>query len=411
MAGEIDLARSTSEWTGEIKPFQLDGSDGHIFISGLRFVQSSERIFEPFVLGTGTLTMDEIRFELPDATSMHMKGLEATVETEDIEGQLSMGIEYQLKALRVVNPAEDIDVNLSGVLGYKISGLDIKAMQETMRHYQNFILEPTNEQVAKNFGGSVLTMLTSDLSHTPKFAIDPLHVTFGDNSLKGHIEASIETSEETLNYFLDMNLKELRLAEPFEGYQHYTGTLGFKINKLDLAAVQEFWQMMIALGLKPNDPTLEAQALESMTQIPVKLAQHRPSMAIDPLLITFGEDRIEGKVEINLDDLDAAMSAADPSLFLQGFVGQGGLTLPVPLAVKLMAANTKLTLEEMRRLNQLDVEKEQIPELATTVAMQNLQQAQEAGWLKVEGEVLTSNALLNAGKLIVNGRELPVGQP
>jgi uncharacterized protein YdgA (DUF945 family) len=408
MSGKLDLENSTSEWHGMIKPFQLDTDEGRLRLDGLHFAQSARQIFQPIGLGNGTFSIGAARFEFPDGqSSLHMKNFEAKLVAEELEGILSYYYELKLEELRHEDPSKG-HKDYNGVVGFKLTGLDWQSTTDVMRQYQSILQEPNNDSRLEQYEQSLLAFLTDSAKHRPGFIIDPLHITVGQDSIKGKIEASLDTSQDTISYCLGLEIEALIPSKPFLGYQDYNGLLGLKLTGLDKQAMKDVLGQYRKLIAEPENELLLEKFRQSLLTFLTNSAKHRPSVVIEPIRITFGEDTIESMIKMNLNSFDVDAITEAPSSLLSSLEGEATLTASSLLAIKLAAANTEHELEQMVSAGLIKIDEASIPEVAKNMAFANFRQAQGEGWIKLEGNALVATGLLKEGKLILNGQELPL---
>jgi uncharacterized protein YdgA (DUF945 family) len=407
--GTWNLADSTSELEGKIAPFHLEANDGRLLINSIYFKSSSRRLFQPIALGDTTIRVDEMRFAWPDGQSIHMQGLEGRQVVKEVEGVLRVFYEYKLDALRQTDPRGN-HTDYSGTVGFTITGLDDQTAQETMARYVKMLHEPHNAQLADSFQQSLLTFLTYSAQHKPHFAIEPLQITFGKQSLNGKIEASLDASQDVLSYFFVLDLAGLSPSQPIMGFQDCHGVLHLTFTGLDRQATQDVMRQFLKVLTAPENELLLAQFEQSFSAFLTTSVQHHPSVVMEPLRISFGEESIVGRVKVSLEDSDA-QALYDAASFLSSLEGEAHLTAPRSLAIKLLAAKIEQQLAQMKEAGLLEMDAAETAAVAKNRASETLQQIQAGGWLTVDGNALTTTALLKGGKLLINGQELPLPLP
>ena len=159
-----------------------------------------------------------------------------------------------------------------------------------------------------------------------------------------------------------------------------SGSLRLALRNLDGAAVLELQQWQQKLAGKPDDP----QAMDELPKLMKALLLGKPECALDTQA-KLSEGTWQGKLVLNFQDFDLMNSMQNP-MGLLAALEKGSADVTVSKAL-------------------LETE---LNKMSEGQAAQQLEGVMAAGFVRLEGDQYKSTARFEGGKLLVNGKEIPL---
>ena len=159
-----------------------------------------------------------------------------------------------------------------------------------------------------------------------------------------------------------------------------SGSLRLALRNLDGAAVLQLQQWQQKLAGKPDDP----QAMDELPKLMKALLLGKPEFALDTQA-KLSEGTWQGKLVLNFQDFDLMNSMQNP-MGLLAALEKGSADVTVSKAL-------------------LETE---LNKMSEGQAAQQLEGVMAAGFLRLEGDQYKSTARFEGGKLLVNGKEIPL---
>jgi uncharacterized protein YdgA (DUF945 family) len=359
------LDSDSSEWTGQLAEWYGD-QEPVVAISKIAFDGASDtQITMP------PLTLNDVE----DLQKLHFSGLQGrfqvAAQSAAVQGQLSIG-----------------------------------ALEATGKSAEN----PVGQVQLKDF------TMTADQS---KGAFGLL---YGESSFTiGELRVQDETTGEPFvmtNFSMTANLSQqnpqqvagevlLKTDQITVDQQSGTGRLRLALRYLDGATVEQLQQWQQKMSSNPDDP----QALGELLNLVKALLRGKPELALDTeAKLSQGDWR--GQLTLNFQDFGDMSALQDPTGLLAAL--EKGLAEVVASRALVETVLTDTLSEELRTQAEgqdQPVTEEAVQSMAAMQASQQLQELTTAGFIRLEGDHYKTTARFEAGKLFVNGQEIPLMPP
>jgi len=192
------------------------------------------------------------------------------------------------------------------------------------------------------------------------------------------------------------------------------GDCEIEMKNLDAEVLSDFQSRVREVYREVADFSPEemmARMLPVYTQLLVKLIEGDPELNIQRLHFATPLGDVDGKVLVKFAG-HQGLTVEDPQALLQYLQAEADVSIQESLVSALVAESVKAKLQVAREQGSIpQLSDEELASLAEQQANTQLDALLAQNFIVREGENIKSQASFNQGKLILNGRSLPITQP